>query len=402
MKIIYSFSIHIYAFIVWLASFYSPKAKSWIKGRKIVWAEINAPKNKKVYWFHCASLGEFDQAIPLINLLKKGDDSLFIVVTFFSPSGMEHYHKRNAPVDFAMYLPIDTKRNAKKFMQVFQPEKCFFVKYEFWFYFLKEAKASGAKVFSICAIFRKDHRFFTWYGAFFRKILSFFDHFFVQNMDSIQLLKTIGIENVSLVGDMRFDRVIENKKNCTTDEVAKKFLNGKKAFLIGSSWPVDEQFLFEFIQLISKEYKIILVPHDISENHIKEIEKRFENATIRFTKFHEKSDKKDILIVDTIGKLSNLYQYGFFAYVGGGFTGKLHNVLEPAVFGLPIIFGPKHQRFPEAQMLLDEKVAFSVNNSTKLIDILREIETNQEEIKKNLAKLIETQAGAAEKIAKQI
>lgn len=398
MSVLYSFSIYLFYVVIWIAQFVNPKAKKWIDGRKNKWSKFPSTKNKTVSWFHCASLGEFDQGVPLMRKLKEQNPDVFLLVTFFSPSGMEHYHKRNVPLDYACYLPIDTKINAQKFIQHFKPKNCYFVKYEFWFHFVNEAKKNGSKVYSVCAIFRENHRFFKWYGRFFRRILRQFDHFFVQNQISMTLLNSIGIKNVTLVGDMRFDRVIENKKSVSKDAIVEQFLKHEKAIIVGSSWSIDEAFLSSFINNNSTTLKFIIAPHDIKEQHLKEIEKRFPNKTIRYQLFEQNYTQQNILLIDCIGKLSNIYQYGQLAYIGGGFTGSLHNILEPAVFGLPVLFGTKHTRFPEAQLFIDQGVGFSLSESTELEDKVAFIFSHQAELKKKLEKLVQEQAGAVDKI----
>jgi 3-deoxy-D-manno-octulosonic-acid transferase len=377
----YSFSIRILFLVFWLAHFFNPKAKKWIKGRQN-WRK-NLPKidsSKEIIWFHCASLGEFDQGLPLMNKFRAEKPEVFILLTFFSPSGFENYHKRQHPADFVSYLPLDTKSNARDFLNHFKPKEFYIVKYEFWCNFIFEAKRQGVKMYSICAIFRTNQRFFKWYGGIFRKAIHCFDRIFVQNDESIDLLKKINYSKVTKVGDMRFDRVLENKAGLVKDEIIEQFLNGEKAFILGSSWTIDEQFLKEEIDKLISKQKIIIAPHDISAGHVAEIEKLFAPNTIKFSEFKEKYDNQTILIIDCIGKLSNAYSYGNLAYIGGGFTGKLHNILEPAVFGLPVIFGPKFTKFPEAQQFIDTGIGFSVSKR-------EELKTSIDFIQRNLADL---------------
>ena len=361
MSLLYTFSMRLLYAAFWLAQFFNPKAKKWIEGRK---NESYPPveSGKAVVWFHCASLGEFDQGLPLMELLKAKNPEIFLLVTFFSPSGYEHYNKRKHPVDFACYLPLDMPSKARKFLAHFHPQQAFFVKYEFWSNVIREAKKKETKVYSVCTVFRSDHRFFKWYGGFFRNTLREIDYFFVQNRQSLDLLHSIGITKAERVGDLRFDRVIAHKQNLVPDPVLEQFVSGGNTWVLGSSWTVDEAFLEEAIGQF--EGKIILAPHDISEKHLAEIEKRFAGQTVRYTQFNDENCR--IIILDCIGKLANAYVYGTFAYVGGGFSGSLHNILEPAVFGLPVIFGPKHKRFPEAQLFIDQGVGFSVSTAEEL------------------------------------
>lgn len=396
MGAIYTFFIRVYFAIIFVAQYFKPKAKLWILGRKNqVFPKIEA--HQKVIWFHCASLGEFDQGLPLMNLLKENNPNLFLLVTFFSPSGFENYNKRKHKVDFATYLPIDTPSNSKMFLTHFKPSEAYFVKYEFWNNFIFEAKKRQIKVFSVCAIFRKEHRFFKWYGGFFRKTLKQIDYFFVQNKTSQELLSSIGILNSFVVGDLRFDRVIEHKNNLQNDLILEQFTAHSKVWVIGSSWSVDEEFLA--IAIKNFDGKIILAPHEISEKHLLEIEIRFQNLCVRYSQFSNFKNQK-IIILDSIGKLANAYSYGDFAYVGGGFSGSLHNILEPAVFGLPIIIGPKHHRFPEAQMFIEKGLVFSVSEKEQLSETIQNIANKQDILKTKLIELVTENQGASEKIVR--
>ncbi len=395
MNLLYSLGIRIYGAILWLAQFFNPKAKSWVAGRKNFWERLPRIENQEVYWFHCASLGEFDQGLPLINQLKSNNPSIYILVTFFSPSGYENYHKRKNSADFVCYLPLDTKANARKFIQHFKPVKVFFIKYEFWTNYISEAKKLNAKVYSISALFRADHRFFKWYGGQFRETLRKIDYFFIQNESSLKLLQSIDINQATLTGDTRFDRVIENKENVQKDAVLEAFTQKDKAFVIGSSWPEDEDLLQNLI--LASKLPIIIAPHDISESHLTQIEQKFEKETVRYSNWNAESNK-NIIILDSIGKLANAYSYGQIAYVGGGFTGSLHNILEPAVFGLPVIFGPKHKRFPEAQTFIDVGVGFSVANDEELNLAYQTILQNLEDLKIKTSNLVLESKGATQKI----
>lgn len=397
MNLLYTLGIRFYGMILWIAQFFSPKAKSWVEGRKHFWQRIPQIQHPKVYWFHCASLGEFDQGLPLMNRLKSEDPGIFLLVTFFSPSGFEHYHKRQHQADLVCYLPLDTRSNARKFMAHFRPSHVFFVKYEFWTNYISEAKKSGAKVYSVSALFREDHRFFKWYGGQFRETLCKIDYFFVQNQSSLQLLQSIHIKNALLCGDTRFDRVIENRKNVQPDEKIERFLNRQKAFVVGSCWPEDETLLQDLIVRKSTEIPVIMAPHDISENHLQQIEKRFGDLIVRYSQWNGETGKT-ILLIDSIGKLANAYSYGKIAYVGGGFSGSLHNILEPAVFGLPVIFGPKHKRFPEAQTFIDAGCGFSVSTPETLDQAWDFIMSHEAELNEKTQQLVQESTGATEKI----
>ena len=400
MHLLYNISIQLYGSILKIASVFNPKAKFWIEGRKDFFLKLPIIKSQNVYWFHCASLGEFDQALPVMNLLKEEDSTIFILVTFFSPSGYLHYQKREHKADYVCYLPLDTPQNSKKFIAHFQPKKAFFVKYEFWANYIFEAKNNNCQLYSISTIFRKDHRFFNKKGSFFRSLLFQFDHLFIQNKESGILLESIGITNYTITGDTRFDRVIENKKNVKPNAVIANFLKEKKAFIIGSSWPKDEEIILPIINDSFQDYKFIIAPHTIDQNHLDQIIKQITIPYVLYSELEngKKYNEEIVLILNTIGNLANAYAYGDFAYVGGGFSGSLHNILEPAVFGLPVIFGPKHSRFPEGEMFIKNGIGFSVEDETQLKQSIDKINSQKELLKEKTIAYVESQKGASIKI----
>ena len=394
MGLLYNLSIRLYTFLLWSIQSYHPKAKAWISGRKNYWEHLPEISNdQQLYWFHCASLGEFDQGIPVMNLLKEKKTSIKILVTFFSPSGMEHYNKRKHVADYVFYLPTDTPLNAKRFLNHFRPTQIYFIKYEFWLNYIFEAKSRNIPLYSISCILRPSQVFFKWYGGYFRKGLRSFNHFFVQNQETSTLLHKIGIKNVSITGDTRFDKVIENKKLVQIDEKIEHFLLGSKAIILGSSWPAEENIFYNYYTEFNSLNKVIIAPHDISENHLVFIENLFSNQTVRYSQFKATSDK-NILLIDCIGKLANAYSYGKIAFIGGGFTGKLHNTLEPIVFGLPVIFGPKHSKFPEAQQFIDAGIGFSIHTKEDFSKTIHFIEQNLSELQQKC----ENSKGAAARI----
>lgn len=395
MHFLYNTGIHLYELVIRTAALFNPKAKSWVEGRKNYFQQLPVvPSDRKVIWFHCASLGEFDMALPVMNLMKEKHPSIFLLVTFFSPSGMEHYHKRKHQVDLAVYLPSDKPSNAQKFIAHFQPDKVFFVKYEFWSNYIFEAKKQNVQVFSLCSIFREDHRFFKWYGGFFRRTLHEVDFFYTQNETSTLLLADIGITNFMTAGDTRFDRVIENKQALEQNPRIETFLNGEKAIIIGSSWPEDEAIVIPFI-LQNPNKKFIIAPHNIDETHVNSIEAKLPHLTERFT---ENNVGKNVLILNTIGHLASAYSYGEIAYVGGGFSGNLHNILEPAVFGLPVLFGPKFKRFPEASQFIHQGLGFSVKTSEEFSSTIETIYRNLIAVSEKTTRTVEKNAGASVKI----
>ena len=398
MRLLYNASIYFYQVVIWIAHFFNEKAEFFIKDRKNQWNKIQYIETKeKVCWFHCASLGEFDQGIPVMNELKRKFPESKIVVTFFSPSGMEHYHKRNHCADYIYYLPIDTPINARKFLNIINPTEIYFIKYEFWLNYIFEAKNRNIPLYSISCILRPNQIYFKSYGTYFKKGLQAFSSFFVQNEETKQLLNSINIHNVSVTGDTRFDKVIENKRLVQQDLIIESFLNNEKAIILGSSWPVEEELFYEFYASQQATLKVIIAPHDISENHLSSIEKLFQNQTIRYSNFSNQKEK-NILIIDCIGKLANAYNYGEIAFIGGGFTGKLHNTLEPVVFGLPVVFGPKHSKFPEAKIFIEKGIGFEINNSNELKDAIEKINKNMQHLKTICSNTITKSAGAANKI----
>lgn len=397
MHLLYNFGIQLYGFGIRIASLFIPKAKQWLRGRINQFDSIPDLSSKEVYWFHCASLGEFDMALPLMNKIREEIKDAFILTTFFSPSGMEHYHKRQHPLDLALYLPLDTPSNARTFIKKINPKIGFFVKYEFWSNHIFESKKHGAKLYNISGIFWKHHRFFKFYGSFFRKTLRKFDHLFVQNTNSQRLLNSIKINNVSVTGDSRYDRVLENKSHAIREEILDSFTNEKQVFIAGSTWPDDEKILIPVINDVHD--KVIIAPHDISEEHITNIEIALDRSHVRFTNLEQNPDlQAEILILDTIGHLANAYGYGKYAYVGGGFSGSLHNILEPAVFGLPVIIGPKHNKFPEAQQFIEAGIGFSVSTYPQLKNIIEKIDPDSSNFTQIIDDFVKEQSGATEKI----
>lgn len=394
--------VQLYAFALKIAQFFIPKAKAWVEGRRNWVNQLPDVQAREVYWFHCASLGEFDQGIPVMNYIREHVPNAYILTTFFSPSGMEHYHKRKHPCDHVCYIPVDTPRNARIFAQHFKPKATFFVKYEFWANHIKAVKSIGSKTYSISTILRPTQHFFKpVIGQFTRKVLFSFDYFFVQNDETRRLLNSIGIANVMQTGDTRFDRVLENKAQLIPNPTIADFIGTSAfTFIAGSVWKPDLIILQEAINS-NRFDKVIIAPHQIDEEMIVHIESLFPNKTIRFTQF--KKSERSILILDTIGHLASAYAYGQLAYVGGGFSGSLHNILEPAVFGLPVLFGPKHRKFPEAAYFISKGVGFSVENVKQLNQKLDELTLEHTKaLAHPITELIEENAGAAAKIGSYV
>lgn len=403
MHYLYHISIHSYYTLVWIASFFKPKAKLWIEGRRNTFPLLKEKieKNEKYYWFHCASLGEFEMARPLMEAIKKNKPQIKILLTFFSPSGYE-VRKNYENADIVCYLPLDTVINAKKFITRVNPQKVFFAKYEIWPSFLSELEERHVKSYLFSAVFHEKHRFFKWWGGYFRKALKCFTKISVQDEKSQQLLSSINIES-TISGDTRFDRVSEQAKIILTNSIIEKFKGNHSVVIAGSSWPVEEEMLAAYINQHDKKVKFIIAPHQVDELHIREIEKLLHVKSVRYSLAgeEEKLDESDVLIIDNIGLLSSVYRYGDIAVIGGGFTGKLHNILEPAACGLAVLFGPEHERFKEAADLLKAGGAFEFTDAKSLSKKLNEL--IHDHMMLNNAKVyskvfVENKIGATEKI----
>ncbi|MBT1702769.1 3-deoxy-D-manno-octulosonic acid transferase [Chryseosolibacter indicus] len=364
MTIIYSLSIYIVQLLIKVASLFNTKAKAFVTGRR-QWA--NKLKDKfavntfPVVWVHCASLGEFEQGRPIIEAIRKQYPQHKILLTFFSPSGYE-VRKNYELADYVCYLPWDTAKNAKLFIETVKPVLAIFVKYEFWYHYAVGLKKYNVPLISISSIFRSDQFFFHSLGGFYRRILKNFSYFFVQNSESVKLLQSIGINSVAQTGDTRFDRVYQVVKQADEIEIVRNFKGDQRVFVIGSSWPEDMDILIPFIN--ENRLKFIVAPHEISEVSITNLEKALRVKSIRYSQASGLNlDDYTVLIIDNIGMLSKLYRYGEFAYIGGGFGKGLHNILEAACYGVPVLFGNKnYERFQEAVDLINRGGAFEIRD----------------------------------------
>lgn len=369
MTVFYNLAIGLYLIGVRLAAFSNAKAAMWIDGRNGLLKRIEKEVNKedKIIWIHCASLGEFEQGRPIIERIKKADPDAKIFLTFFSPSGYE-VRKEYELASYVYYLPIDSKHNAERFLDIIRPTVAIFVKYEYWLHYLTALQRADVPTYLVSARFRKDQVFFKWYGGLFKSAIAGLTKIFVQDDNSLKLAESLGLENAVLGGDTRYDRVVETVKNVESVQGLEEFSRGARVLIGGSTWPIDEDFLLPFINAAPDHLKLILAPHEVNQAHIKEIEEGLKVAYVKYSEI-ESGDltKAKVLLIDNVGMLSNLYQYGEFAYVGGGFTGALHNILEPAAFGMPIIFGPRHDRFPEAAALISAGGAFSVADGLEFV-----------------------------------
>jgi len=379
MRLLYSLFIHFFAYFLFLASFFSKKAKLWCKGRKNIFLFLkNQCEGKSnIYWFHCASLGEFEQGKPLIEKIKQQKSEVTILVTFFSPSGYEI--RKNDPIaDIISYLPIDTKKNAKKFITIVKPKQVFFVKYEYWYNYMNELYKAGIPFYYVSAIFRKEQYFFKNYGKWFLKQLKKCHCFFVQNNHSATLLKRHGILQVVVTGDTRFDRVLAISKQHRSLDFVVSFKNTKKLLVAGSTWQPDELLLAKLFAKLSPNYKLIIAPHEVEKSNITRIKQIFSSFSILCYSEIDAQDIStyDVLVIDTIGLLSSLYKYADISYIGGAFKTGLHNILEAAVYEKPIFFGTHFQKFNEAVELVALGAAFSVNNAKEMEGKIEQFENN--------------------------
>jgi 3-deoxy-D-manno-octulosonic-acid transferase len=371
MRILYTFFIYLYHVAIAIAGIFNAKAKLFTNGRKIVWQQLanNITNDENdTYWFHCASLGEFEQARPLIEGIKERNNNNKIVVSFFSPSGYEVRKKYNL-ANVVCYLPMDTKANALQFITAVKPKKVYFIKYEFWFNYIDVLHAHNITVEYVCTLMRSEQYFFKWYGKWFANELKKINYFFTQDLKTAQLLASIGIANVSYAGDTRYDRVVTIAQQAKPIAIIKAFAQQKKLIIIGSSWPADETMwhsLYSSNAQLSNNYKLVFAPHNVTADNIT-------NLTLLFNKYSpcmysnvEQNIESNIMIVDNVGMLASLYSMGTIAYIGGGFGKAVHNTLEAAVYGIPVVFGPQHTKFIEIQQLLSNNAAITVNSQLAL------------------------------------
>ncbi|MCF8452333.1 MAG: 3-deoxy-D-manno-octulosonic acid transferase [Pedobacter sp.] len=409
MLFLYNTGIYLYTLFIRIASLKNKKAAAWINGRKglIPLIESSLDKNKNYTWFHFASLGEFEQGRPVLERLKSENSELHIVITFFSPSGYE-IRKNYALADHVFYLPTDTSANAKEFIRILNPVMAIFTKYEYWYHYFDELHKNNIPLYVISGIFRKEQVFFKWYGGLHRKMLSKVSHFFVQNQNSSDLLNEIGFKNVTVNGDTRFDRVEYNATHTAGIKIISDFTKENKIFIAGSTWPDDEKLIAKLASTFP-DWKFIIAPHEVKPERINEITELFSNS-IRYSDINNKlpefeetqeiSSNIQVLIIDNIGLLSSAYQYGDIAYIGGGFGVGIHNTLEAAAFGLPVIFGPNYQKFNEAVDLISAGGAFTIKNQEELGKCMENLQTNnkREVCGKAALNYVKTHTGATRAI----
>ena len=403
---------------VGIAALWNPKARRWIDGRKSIFKRLDAEvrgdrpdgyredNDSKLIWFHCSSLGEFEQGRPVLENLRKQIPTTKFLLTFFSPSGFE-IRKEYQGADWVFYLPLDSKESAKQFFDIINPALVVFVKYDYWYYYLAECKKRNIPLLMISAIFRNEQPFFKWYGNLHRKMLNCFTHFFVQDGESLRLLQSININNVTIAGDTRFDRVSEIAENFKPLEAVEKFCGNSHVLVAGSTWPDDEKIISDVIAMFP-DLKLILAPHEIDQKHVQQIETLFPQG-IRYSQLTTgipiAIGTTNCLIIDNIGMLSKLYRYATIAYIGGGFDKGIHNTLEAAVYGKPVLFGPNYKKFKEAVGLIETGGGISIGSGDQLSIVVKKLLADKEELQsrsKNSFDFVTQHRGATEKIIRYI
>jgi 3-deoxy-D-manno-octulosonic-acid transferase len=373
MLLLYNLGLRIYYALILIFSVFNKKADLWIKGRQ----DIKYTNFDASVWFHFASLGEFEQGRPVLEQFKILHPQSKIVITFFSPSGFEI--KKNTPLaDAIYYLPLDTSKNAKDFIDAINPTLAIFTKYEYWYHYFKELNQRNTPLYIISGIFRPKQVFFKWYGGLHRRMLGFVTQFFVQDEQSKQLLQSINITNVTISGDTRFDRVWANAQNPKPLPEISKFKADQKVFIAGSTWPADEELIAKLVTQYP-DWKFIIAPHEIGEDKINALINLLPaNSVLRYSQLagSNPGTKQQTLIIDNIGMLSSLYQYGDIAFIGGGFGAGIHNTLEAAAFELPVIFGPNYTKFKEAKDLIAIGAGFSIDNEIALKTVAAKLVTD--------------------------
>lgn len=410
MRLLYSFFIGLYAILIRIASVFNNKAALFVKGRKNIFTYIDKhiyKQSHKIIWIHCASLGEFEQGRPLIEKLKIKHPDHKILLTFFSPSGYE-VRKNYDKADWVIYLPMDTNAKAEKFVERINPVMAIFVKYEFWFNYLKVLNDKKIKTYFISVILRKDHYFFKWYGKWALGQLKNIDHFFVQDSSTLKLLNKQQISQATLTGDTRFDRVYEIARQSKPFPVVDTFKGNDLLMVVGSSWQPDEDLIKQFFDIYNSKklpkLKLLIAPHNLNETNLFRIESTFQHS-IRYSNAISVLPKHDVLIIDNVGMLSGLYKYADYTYIGGGFGSAVHNTIEAAVFGMPIFFGPNYHKFKEIHDLIETRSAHCVMNAE---DVYKYIDTyiNDKELylrdSKSAADYVKNNIGATDIILNKI
>lgn len=372
MAFIYNISIRLYSLAVRLASPFNEKARQWVNGRKGIFEKmaLQIDGKKPIAWFHSSSLGEFEQGRPVIEAFRKQYPDYAILLTFFSPSGYE-IRKNYAGADYVFYLPADTAGNARRFMEIVNPKVALFIKYDFWYNYLNQLNKRNVPTYVFSSIFRPQQAFFKWYGGWYRKMLRFFTVLFVQDENSRKLLAGIGINNVQIGGDTRFDRVYDLVQQAKPQPIIERFVSDSKVLVAGSTWIGDEQLLCRYAN--EHDIKMIIAPHETTEANVGRVEGYCNGKVAKYTDAQTDAsivDNAQVLIINCIGLLSSLYRYGQVAYIGGGFGKGIHNTLEAATYGVPVVFGPKYQKFREACQLIERGAGTSISEYSQLESVL--------------------------------
>ena len=402
----YNLIIYLYLAGVAIYSLFNEKVRKMWRGERDAFRVLKEkvdPKAKYV-WFHAASLGEFEQGRPLMEELRRSYPEYKILLTFFSPSGYE-VRKNYEGADIICYLPLDTVLNARRFLRSVRPVMAFFIKYEFWYNYLHILRHRQVPVYSVSSIFREGQVFFRWYGKQYSHVLKCFTHFFVQNKESQRLLERIGIHNTTLVGDTRFDRVLQIKEAAQQLPIIDAFKEGHQVFVAGSSWPPDEEIFIRYFNE-HPDWRLIIAPHVIGSDHLQQIQSRLKRKALLYTEATpETARQADCIIINCFGLLSSIYRYGEVAYVGGGFGVGIHNVLEAAVWGMPVIFGPNNRRFQEAQGLLAAEGGFEIQHEEDFRRLMDRMRTDADFLAKTgrqAGAFVEEKTGATAKVLNHV
>lgn len=406
MRFLYNTGIRLYHFLIWIASFRNIKAQKWLSGRKNLFERIQKEivPDEHLLWFHVSSLGEFEQARPVIEGVKKDFPGYKILLTFFSPSGYEL--KKDYPLaDYVFYIPLDTPSNAARFLDLVKPDKVFFVKYEFWFNFLTELKKREIPTYIFSALFRPSHFFFRPWGKWFRKALKAYTHIFVQNQSSFDILQKFGFNNVSISGDTRLDRVTQIARAAADLPKLEKFCAGNKVIVAGSTWPEDEAIFIRFVNECKHPGKFVVAPHEVSPDSVERIKALLQRPYVCYScdSTTQQLEEAEVLIVDGYGYLVSVYRYAKIAYIGGGFTTGIHSILEPAVYGMPVVFGPDYHKFNEAVEMIQLGAAHPVTNYDELSALLNHYLTDPVRLENEslfASQYVESNRGATDQIVR--
>jgi 3-deoxy-D-manno-octulosonic-acid transferase len=412
MSHLYNISIYLYSFFIQIASVFNSKARLWVDGRKDIFQRIRAAledepsgEERKIAWFHCASLGEFEQGRPVIEEFRSRFPAYKIFLTFFSPSGYE-VRKNYRGADYIFYLPADTMHNAQRFISLVNPQIAFFIKYEYWYNYFRNLYQKQIPFYIISAIFRPGQHFFQWYGSWFRDQIKQVNWFFLQDNESAKLLLKTGINKFSVTGDTRFDRVCAIARQVRSYPLVEKFCGESQVILSGSSWAEDEEILFPMMNKSGSSLKFIIAPHETHPARISSLLSRLKIPALKYSEANSVNiyDFR-VLIIDSIGILAHLYQYAFIAYIGGGFGAGIHNILEAAAFGVPVVFGPNYKKFREAKDLISSGGAYTISDANEFIQITNRLMTQPEEYSASAEicyQYVRDHKGATEKIMEKI